>query len=215
MGDTETTSDHPVPEPRFMAEASELAGFLFLRALPVRFRVAATPGEREAAFRLRHRIVVAEGWRAAEDMPDGFERDEYDDERAAQIVGWDGRHAAATARVVYPEPGRPLPTEAAFGIVAEPAGRVADAGRLIVAPQYRDPSHRVLGGLAAAIWMAMDARGLRYAAVAMTDGIADLCRALGFDVEVLGPSRRHWGEERFPARLTVPDPRAWVAGPSR
>jgi hypothetical protein len=209
MSEADATRKDPVPEPRWLAEADDLAGFLFERALPVRFSLAATPEERQAAYRLRHRIVVAEGWRAAGDMPDGLERDEYDDERAAQIVGWDGSRAVATARVVYPEPGRPLPTEAAFGIVVQPPGLVADAGRLIVAPEYRDPAHRVLGGLAAAIWTAMAGRGLRYAAVAMTGGIADLCRGLGFDVEVLGPGREHWGAERFPARLTVPDPRAW------
>ena len=143
-------------------------------------------------------------------MPDGLERDEYDDEHAAQIAGWDGSHLAATARVVFPVEGRPLPTEAAFGIVAEPAGRVADAGRLIVAPEYRDGEHRVLGGLSASIWIAMAARGFPWVAVAISEPMIDFCRTLGFDVVTLGPSRRYWGEDRFPARLSAPDPRAWT-----
>ena len=201
----------PFPEPRWLDEADDLARFLLERALPVRFALAVTPLELEAAFRLRHRAVVEAGWRAAAAMPDGLERDEYDDHHAAQIVGWDGPIAVATARVVPPAPGRPLPTEAAFELVAEPAGRVADAGRLIVAPEHRDGTHRVLGGLAAAIWTTMAGLGFRWVVVAMTEGMASLCSALGFEVAVLGPARAYWGEERFPARLTAPDPRAWGA----
>jgi N-acyl-L-homoserine lactone synthetase len=169
----------------------------------------------EAAFRLRYRVVVEAGWRTAADMSDGLERDEYDDDHAAQIVGWDGPLAVATARVVPPVAGRPLPTEASFGFVAEPRGRVADAGRLIVAPEYRDGTHRVLGGLAAAIWTTMTGMGYRWVVVAMTDRMASLCSALGFEVDALGPARPYWGEARFPARLTAPDPRAWGAGSTR
>ncbi|HXJ64467.1 MAG TPA: GNAT family N-acyltransferase [Actinomycetota bacterium] len=198
-----------VPEPRWLEEADDLARLLLERALPVRFALARTPPELEAAFRLRYRAVVEQGWRTAPDMPDGLERDEYDDDHAAQIVGWDGPVAVATARVVPPVPGRLLPTEAAFGIVAEPVGQVADAGRLIVAPESRDGTHRVLGGLAAAIWTTMAGLGFRWVAVAMTEGMASLCSALGFEVAVLGPTQEYWGEERFPARLTAPDPRAW------
>jgi hypothetical protein len=201
------------PGPRWLAAADDLTRFLFERAHPVCFGIARTADELEAAFRLRYRVVVEEGWRPAEAMPDGLERDAYDDEHAAQVVGWDGAEAVATARVVYPVPGRPLPTEAAFGITAEPAGRVADAGRLIVAPGHRDPEHRVLGGLAAGIWTAMAERGYRWAAVAMTERMAGFCRMLGFDVDVLGATRPYWGADRFPARLTVPDPAAWGAPP--
>ena len=203
----------PVAEPRWLAEADDLARFLFERALPVRFALARTPEELEAAFRLRYRVVVAEGWRAGADMPDGLERDAHDDEHAAQILGWHGSEAVATARVVPPVPGRPLPTEEAFGIVAEPQGRVADAGRLIVAPEHRDGTHRVLGGLSAAIWTAMAERGFRWVVVAMTERMRSFCEALGFEVVVLGPARPYWGQERFPARLTAPDPRAWGARP--
>jgi N-acyl-L-homoserine lactone synthetase len=197
------------PIPEWLASADELARSLLDRARPVRFDLARTPHELDAVFRLRHRISVERGWRRPEEMPDGMERDEYDDEHAAQIVGWDRSTLAATARVVYPVRGRPLPTEAAFGIVAEPAGRVVDAGRLIVAPEHRDGEHRVLGGLSASIWTTMAARGYRWAAVAISQPMIEFSRTLGFDVVTLGPSRRYWGEDRFPARLSAPDPRAW------
>ena len=187
-----------------------MARSLLERARPVRFDLARTPEELEAVFRLRYRISIERGWIRAEDVPDGLERDEYDDMHAAQIAGWDGPVLAATARVVYPVEGRPLPTEEAFGVVATPSGRVVDAGRLIVAPAYRDGEHRVLGGLAASIWTAMAARGYRWAAVAISRPMIELCQALGFDVVTLGSAKPYWGEERLPAVLSPPDPRAWV-----
>jgi hypothetical protein len=78
-----------------------------------------------------------------------------------------------------------------------------------VAPEYRDSEHRVLGGLSAGIWTAMAARGYRWAAVAISQPMIELCRALGFDVKTLGPPRPYWGDERRPALLSPPDPRAW------
>jgi hypothetical protein len=205
-------SPKPDPEatPRWLASANDLARWLLERARPVRFELARSPAEREAVFRLRYRISVEQGWSRPEDMPDGLERDAYDDGGAAEIAGWDGLRLAAAARVVYPSPDRPLPTEAAFGVVVEPRGRVVDAGRLIVAPEHRDGEHRVLGGLAACIWVAMASRGFQWAAVAISQPMIDFSRALGFDVLTLGGPRPYWGEERFPARLTAPDPRAWT-----
>jgi N-acyl-L-homoserine lactone synthetase len=197
------------PIPQWFDTADELARTLLEAARPVRFAVARTPHEMESVFRLRYRVTVERGWREPEEMPDGLERDEYDDEAAVQIAGWDGTTLAGCARVVYPAAGRPLPTEAAFGIVAEPAGRVADAARLIVSPEYRGREHRVLGGLAASIWTAMAHRGYRWVAVAISPPMVELSRALGFDVSVLGPARPYWGEERMPALMSAPDPRAW------
>ena len=199
----------PDPRPPWLETADDLARSLLERATPVRFELAHTPEDLAAVFALRYRVSVEQGWLRPEDMPGGVERDEYDDQHAAQIAGWDRSTLAATARVVYPLAGRPLPTEAAFGITIEPIGGVVDAGRLIVAPDYRDGEHRVLGGLAAAIWRAMSARGFRWAAVAISDPMIDLCRTLGFDVGILGSSRRYWGEDRRPALLTAPDPGAW------
>jgi N-acyl-L-homoserine lactone synthetase len=196
--------------PRWLASAEGLSRWLVERARPVRFDLARTPAELEAVFRLRYRVSVEEGWRRPEEMPDGLERDEYDDEDVAQIAAWDGSRLAGTARVVYPSGGKPLPTEAAFGLVVEPRGRVVDAGRLIVAPEHRDGEHRVLGGLAACIWTAMASRDFQWAAVAISQPMIEFSRALGFDVLTLGAPRPYWGEERFPARLTAPDPSAWT-----
>jgi N-acyl-L-homoserine lactone synthetase len=198
-----------VPSPRWLDTADDLARALIDAALPVRFELARTAEQLEEVFRLRYRVSVEKGWREPADLPDGLERDEYDDENAAQIAGWDGPRLAATARVVYPVAGRPLPTEAAFDIVVEPSGRVVDTGRAIVAPEYRDGTHRVLGGLSASVWVAMTARNHRWAAVTATRKTLDFFEHLGFDATVLGPPRMYWGEERYPARFSAPDPRLW------
>lgn len=203
------------PRPRWLDSADGLARTLLERAKPVRFDLARTPAELDAVFRLRYRISVEQRWRLPEELPDGLERDEYDDERAAQIVGWAGSDAAATARVVFPTAERPLPTEAGFDLVVDPPGRVVDVGRAIVAPEHRDGTHRVLGGLAAAVWMAMSSRGYHWAAVAGTRRTLDLFEALGFEVTVIGDPQSYWGEERFPARFSAANPELWIAGGKR
>jgi hypothetical protein len=197
--------------PRWLDSAHDLARLLLERAEPVRFGVARTPAELEAVFRLRYRVSVEHGWRSPEDLPGGLERDEYDDDHAAQIVGWAGTHAVATARVVFPSDERQLPTEGAFGLVVDPPGRVVDVGRAIVAPEYRDGSHRVLGGLSAAVWMAMNSHGYHWAAVAGTRRTLDLFESLGFEVTVIGEPADYWGEERYPARFGIPNPEQWLA----
>lgn len=203
---TPDTSDLP----RWLDNADELAKALIERARPARFDIAGTPDELEAVFRLRYRISTEMGWLRPEDVPDGLERDEYDDDNAAQVMGSIGTDLAATARVVYPVKERALPTEAAYDIVVEPRGQVVDVGRAIVAPEYRDGEHRLLGGLSAAVWTAMSSRGHRWAAVAGTKRTLDLFRALGFEVVVLGEPRIYWGAKRYPARFSVPDPGKWM-----
>ena len=37
----------------------------------------------------------------------------------------------------------------------------------------------------------------------------EFSRALGFDVQTLGPPRSYWGEERVPALMSAPNPQAW------
>lgn len=197
------------PQPRWLDTADNLASALIEGARPIRFDLARTPGEIEAAFRLRYRISAENGWLDPSDAPEGLECDEYD-EHAVHVVGWDGSILAATARIVLPAIGRRLPTEAAYGIVVEPVGRVVDAGRAIVAPEYRDGEHRVLGGLSAAVWTAMTSHGYQWAAVAASRRTLDLFESLGFDVTVLGPAHAHLGEERYPARFSPPDPSLWA-----
>ena len=76
---------------------------------PFDYRVADSESERSVAYRLRGSAVIDRGWCTADDLPGGMERDEYDD-RAIQVIGWDGDVAMSTGRVVLP-PG--LPTEQA------------------------------------------------------------------------------------------------------
>ena len=59
-----------------------------------------------------------------EDYPGRLELDGRDD-MAIHILGIDGDEAVATARLIFPEAGRLLPTEEAFELEIEPfrAGR--------------------------------------------------------------------------------------------
>ena len=46
---------------------------------PFDYRVATDDSERAVAYRLRAGAVIDRGWCAADDLPGGMERDEYDD----------------------------------------------------------------------------------------------------------------------------------------
>jgi hypothetical protein len=127
---------------------------LVAKCAPLQFTKAETPAEREVVFRLRYQAVIEQGWGNPEDFPDGLERDVYDDD-AVLFTVWDGQAPAATMRVVFPSPDRPLPTETAFDITIEPLGRVVDTGRTVVHRAYR--THRtglqLMLGLIGACWM--------------------------------------------------------------
>lgn len=194
--------------PRWLATADDLARAIVARAAPIRFAVASDPQEIEAVYRLRHRTVVDLGWLKDSEAPDGLERDEYDD-GAIHVAAWDGEALAGTLRLVEPRAGRPLPVEAAYGIVVEPRGRVMGAGRLIVAPDHRGGGHAVLGGLAATAWLCMRERGYEWAAGTATPEMLSLFRRLGFEVDVLGEAMDYWGESRYPIRMGAADPGRW------
>src|SRR4051812_45866490 len=102
-----------------LARADALATDVLARLAPLRYEVARTAAECEAAYRLRYRAIVERGWRTPADFPDGIERDAYDAE-AIHILGWDGAVPIATLRLVCPVLGRQLPTEAAFDLIVEP-----------------------------------------------------------------------------------------------
>src|SRR5262245_22108443 len=104
------------------------------KAAPIRFSVAQSLAEREAAYRLRYQALLDRGAKPA-DFPDGLEHDEHD-ERALQILGWDGNNPIATGRIVLPAPNILLPTEQAFGLTIEPRGQVVDIGRYTVLHEY-------------------------------------------------------------------------------
>jgi N-acyl-L-homoserine lactone synthetase len=174
---------------------------LLAAATSLRVAVAAADAERQAVYRLRYAQVVDEGWVDPADLPDGLEVDAYDPD-ALQVCAWDGEALVGTVRLVFPEAGRPLPVETDFDIRVEPHGQVVEAGRLVIAPTYRgDPAHRAWGALFACAWGSMRARGYPVLAGAAAPRTIERLRALGLPFEILGPARRHWGEDRHPVRL--------------
>jgi N-acyl-L-homoserine lactone synthetase len=158
-------------------------------------------GELEPILRLRYAHVVARGWADAADLQDGLERDAYDD-LAVHVAAWDGDALVGAIRLVPPVEGRRLPVEEAFDLVVAPAGGVADAGRLLIAPGYRgDPAHRAWGALFARCWLECRRIGVSVLAGSATPAWVERYRQIGFAFEVLGSPRPYWGEERVPVRL--------------
>jgi hypothetical protein len=172
-----------------------------LAAAPLRVAPATAPEELDAVLALRHAHVVAHGWADPSALPAGAERDVHDDV-AISIAAWDGHALAGAIRVVPPVPGRRLPVEEAFDLVVEPAGRVAEIGRLLVAEDRRgDPGHRAWGALFGGAWQAVRARGWSVLGGSATPQLVERYRAVGLPFEVLGPPRHHWGEDRVPVRM--------------
>lgn len=167
---------------------------------PLRFEPARDEQERDAVLRMRFEVVVAEGWARPEEHPGGRERDDYDD-TATFVVCRDGERLAGSMRVVAPSPGRLLPSEQEFGVLARPAGGVVEVGRLIVAPDLRPrQGHRILAGLAARGWLEV-ARHYDRAISSATPELIELYRGLGLRVTVLAPARDHWGARRAPIMI--------------
>ena len=161
------------------------------------YRVAADESEREVAYRLRGNAVIDSGWRLAGDLPGGLERDEYDD-RAIQVIGWDGAVAMSTGRVVLP-PG--LPTEDACGIVVEPRGEVVDVGRMCVARTHQSLEHDAFIGLMCRLYLVMRERGFLVACGMMSAPARALMSLFGLRLEILGPEQGYWNEVRAPVRF--------------
>jgi len=175
---------------------------------PFDYRVAADDSEREIAYRLRAEAVLDRGWATAGDLPDGMERDGYDD-RAIQVIGWDGQVPMSTGRVVLP-PG--LPTEEACGIVVEPRGEVVDVGRMCVARGYQSLEHAAFIGLMCRLYQAMRENGFRVACGMMSAQARSLVGLLGLRLEILGPPRAHWNEPRAPVRFSLMSAAKLLAG---
>jgi hypothetical protein len=166
---------------------------------PFEYRLAADDAERDLAFRLRGQVVVEQGWRRADELPGGLERDEYDD-RALHVLGWDGDLAMSTGRVVLP-PG--LPTEDVCGIVVDPPGEVVDVGRMCVVPGHQSLEHAALIGLMCRLYLEMRAHGYEVACGMMSARAQVLVRHLGLQIEQLGAERRYWNESRMPVRFSL------------
>jgi putative hemolysin len=189
------------------AELDRLSERLLAAAAPLRVALATTEAEREAAYRLRYEQVVANGWAGSDGLASGAERDAYDAD-ALHIIAWQGDIAAGTLRMVLPDAGRRLPVEAAFELDVEPRGAVVEAGRLVVAPEFRgDPAHRIWGALLARGWLSIRERGFSVLAGTASARMVETLRSVGLPFEILGPARPYWGEERHPVRLDPGDSR--------
>ena len=175
---------------------------------PFDYRVAAEDSEREIAYRLRGSAVLDRGWCTAGDLLDGMERDGYDD-RAIQVIGWDGDVAMSTGRVVLP-PG--LPTEEACEIVVEPRGEVVDVGRMCVAPSYQSLEHAALIGLMCRLYLAMREHDFAVACGMMSVPARAMMGLFGLQLEILGPERTYWNEPRAPVRFSLMSAARLLAG---
>jgi hypothetical protein len=166
-----------------------------LEAVPdLRVALAITDAEREAVARVRRRHVQDAGWET--DDADAY------DATALHIAAWRGGDLVGTMRLVLPGPDRRLPVEEDFGLAVEPRGKVAEAGRLVVAPEERgDPAHRIWGALFARTWLELRSHGCTVLAGAASPRMVRTLRGLGLPFEVLGPAREHRGRQRHPVRL--------------
>jgi N-acyl-L-homoserine lactone synthetase len=171
------------------------------------FTIAADAAAREAAYALRYRAVIEQGWANESDLPDGRECDAYDD-HAVHILCWDEGAPVATGRLVLPgklPPGQGLPTEQACGLLVQPPGQVVDVGRMSVARSHQTHRHSVFIGLLARLYMEVQRQGYDVACGIMSARTRSMMRLLGLQLEVLGPERLHWGEPRAPVRFSLSD----------
>lgn len=191
--------------------ANSIAARFIASAAPIRFSVARSPGEREAAYRLRYEVVIDQGWAGAEEFQSGLEQDSYD-AQAVHLLGWDEQRVVATTRLVFPTPGKLLPTEEEFDLRVEPRGQVVDGSRTIVARAYSDTRHRIFAGLLGCTWLEMQPRGFNYLCGAAVPAMIRLCRSIGYQISVLGPARQYWGQQRHPIRFDVPESISTLVG---
>jgi hypothetical protein len=189
---------------RALRLTDRLAAGVVARSAHLRLAVAVTAEEREASYRLRHRAVVERRWSTPAELEEGLERDGHDAD-ALLLLAWDGDIPVGTARFVFPEPGRLLPTEEAFDIRVEPVGQVVDAGRFVVARSHSRIEHGVLAGLLAFGWLTVRARGYSVLCSAFaTESAIRMYARMGFTTVVLAPPREVWGEARSPIRWDIP-----------
>jgi hypothetical protein len=170
-----------------------------LATYPYVFTVPVTEGERGVGYRIRYEAAVAQGWVPPEGS-DGLERDGYDD-ASVQIVGWFEGEPVSTGRLVLPP--SPLPTEAECGLRVPPVGAVVEVGRMAVVRAHQAHHHAAFVGLLCRLYLEMRTRGFEVACGMMSPRTRGLVRLLGLSLEVLGPDRLYWAEERAPVRFTL------------
>ena len=194
----ETPAIAGVHDPAFRAAVDRLVA----AAAPVRFALATSASEREATFRLRAQVVIERRWRPAADFPDGLEREPHDD-RALHLAGWLGNDLVATARLIEPSPFAALPVESEFDLIVPPHHRVVHLDRMIVVRRQSDPAHRLYLALLAAAARETLARGYDVWAGIESRPMVRLLGIMGFPMQILGPARPYWGENRFPVRFPL------------
>jgi N-acyl-L-homoserine lactone synthetase len=180
-----------------------LSSSLIAKSAPLRFGVAHSLADREAAFRLRCQALIARGSATAADFPDGMERDAHD-EQAIHVIGWDeANQPVATGRIVLPMPDHLLPTEEAFGLTIEPRGEVVDIGRFTVTHEFAVKENRYFAGMLGFCWLEARAQGFMRVCGTASPGMLRHYRRLGFLVTELAPPHVYYGEERFPCWYDV------------
>ena len=192
--------DHTLNEQQSaaLARVDALAAQALGWVAPLRLGVAQSEAECDAVYRMRYETVTDRGWLQPADLPDGRERDAYDD-LAVHLVLWNGEVLAASARLIFPAPGLKLPTEEAFDLQIEPRGLVVDAGRFVVARAYADHEQRLFAALLAHAWLEVRARGFAHVCAAFASpAMLRMYKRIGFQITTLGPARFYWGRERYP-----------------
>ena len=181
----------PEPDRGKDPPVDELIAVLMV-ASGVVFRRAADQRELRLCLAIREDVVRVAGW---DGVPD---RDHWDDE-AIQVIGWDGRDAVCTGRIVLP--GGPLPTEVAAGLSMLPRNGVVDVGRMAVRPDRQEFRHRVFAGLLAGLYATVRQEGFSVACGMMSPAARMLVKMLGVQVTVLGADEPYRGALRAPVRF--------------
>ena len=160
---------------------------------PLRIEIARSPRDLECAYRLRFRTAVDRGWIDPAQLPSGLEKDGHDDS-ALQIVALKGDTVVGTTRIIFPSPGRNLPSEELF---MWRAGGRAEVGRVC-----RDAACasglQVFSGLLSKVWVELRKRGFTECCGAAAIYMIRMYEAFGWAVERVAPPRFIWGEERWP-----------------
>lgn len=178
-----------------LARVDAIAALLVDRARPASYRIASSPGEVEVAQGLRARAMVEHGWARPGDITDGREQD-ADDARAVHILAMLTDEPIGTCRLIYPEESRLLPMERTPGATRLPREAV-ELGRMVVLRPVAREQRAVLAGLIGAAWLELRAHGHRRIGGRVSAPMLRLLRRLGFVVQVVGPSVKTFGEERF------------------
>ena len=169
----------------------------------IRFAPVQSPEDKEKVFKARYDEMIRRGWATQSDLPQGFERDVYDDE-ALHIAAWFEGRMLMIGRLVFPSTERPLPTEAAYDLKIEPYQQVVDAGRGIrLEASDKDIRHTLFFGLMSYAWQQVRARGYRQVCFTTAPPILKLYETMGIHVQVLGEPRLYAGQLRYPCKYDL------------